>query len=167
MHQSIPSPHEPELTGRMVLIILLAFFGIVIGVNVVLMRAAAVTFGGLETESSYKAGLTFKRETSFAQAQNARGWQVEAKLVPLADATTQIEISARDANGEPIQHLDLAFTLARPTDKRLDIVIPMAEVAPGRFQGVANVPAGQWEFVIALSQGGERLFRSQNRVVLR
>jgi len=167
MHQSVSSPHGPELTGRMVLIILLAFFGIVIGVNVVLMRAAAVTFGGLETESSYKAGLTFKQETSFAQAQNARGWQVEAKLLPLAGAATQIEISARDAKGEPIRHLDLAFTLARPTDRRLDVAVPMDEISPGRFRGVANVPAGQWEFVIALSQGGERLFRSQNRVVLR
>ena len=38
-----------ELTGRMVLICLVAFFAIVAGVNAVMIRAAVSTFGGVET----------------------------------------------------------------------------------------------------------------------
>lgn len=167
MHPSVDTPSERELTGRVVLIILLAFFAVVVGVNVVLMRAAATTFGGLETESSYKAGLAFKQEASLAHAQDERAWKVDANLVRLRDAGAQFEISTRDAKGQPIPHLDLVLTLAHPTDKRLDRVIATGEIATGRFRGVADVPAGQWELVIELSQNGERMFRSRNRVVLR
>ena len=48
-----------ELTGKHVLLCLLGFFGVVFAVNAVLVKAATSTFGGVETSSSYKAGLMF------------------------------------------------------------------------------------------------------------
>ena len=90
---------QRELTGRMVLLLLIAFFGIVISVNVVLIRAAAVTFGGVETESSYKAGLAFKQEASFAQAQDHRNWRVDIFVTHLRSGETEIELVVRDAQG--------------------------------------------------------------------
>src|SRR4051794_24048366 len=42
-----------EVTGRMVLVGLVAFFAAVAGVNAVMIWAAVSTFGGVETESSY------------------------------------------------------------------------------------------------------------------
>ena len=50
-----------EVTGRMVLVCLVAFFAVVAGVNAVMIRAAVSTFGGVETESAYQAGLAFAR----------------------------------------------------------------------------------------------------------
>ena len=64
--------HPREITGRMVFICLVAFFAVVIGVNFVLVRAAISTFGGLETESSYKAGLAFGSEIAAAQVHGLR-----------------------------------------------------------------------------------------------
>ncbi len=47
-------PKEPaeRVTGRMVLICLVAFFAVVAGVNAVMIAAAVSTFGGVETEGS-------------------------------------------------------------------------------------------------------------------
>ena len=53
------------------LIALVVFFGVVAGVNGIMIRAAVTTFGGVETGSSYQAGLAFERELAAAQAQNA------------------------------------------------------------------------------------------------
>jgi nitrogen fixation protein FixH len=165
MAQSVRASRE--LSGRTVFLILLVFFGVVAGANFILMRAATTTFGGLETESSYKAGLAFKQEVSLAQAQNGRGWKVEANLTRIADSGTRIEIAVRDAKNQPIPRLDLLLTLSHPTDKRQDHTVAMGEVTAGSFKGLAHVTPGQWELVIALSHDGERMFRSQNRIVLK
>ena len=62
-------PRRPrELTGRAVLLILLAFFGVVIAVNLIMARYAVSTFAGVETESSYKAGLAFTAEHRAAES---------------------------------------------------------------------------------------------------
>ena len=46
-----------ELTGRMVLIWLVAFFAVVAAVNAIMIDAAISTFAGLESDSPYQAGL--------------------------------------------------------------------------------------------------------------
>ena len=161
------SERPRELTGRVVLVAFLTFFAIVIGANATLIRAASKSFGGVETESSYKAGLAFKQELAFAQAQKDRNWKVDADLVHKADGGTQLDIAVRDRNGQPIASLDLNATLAHPTDRRLDVALEAREVAAGRFRSIATASAGQWELTIEFSRNGERLFRSRNRVVLR
>ncbi|MPZ59187.1 MAG: hypothetical protein GEU91_22410 [Rhizobiales bacterium] len=71
MTQHLPNPSRKpkELTGRAALFCFLGFFGVVIAVNAVMIRAATTTFGGVETASSYKAGLAFKQEIAAARAQ--------------------------------------------------------------------------------------------------
>ena len=60
------------LTGRRVLFYLVAFFGIVIGVNVVMMKLAIDTLPGTEVDSAYRASLAYKNEIAAAQDQNRR-----------------------------------------------------------------------------------------------
>ncbi|MCJ8142736.1 FixH family protein [Ancylobacter sp. A5.8] len=150
------------ITGRTVLACFLGFFGIVFGANFFLVRAAVTSFGGVETESSYKAGLEFTRESAAAQAQEARHWQVAAHL-----AAGELDVSARDADGQPLTSLDIAVRLHHPTDRRLDQAVDPERIGAGRWRAAAAVPPGQWDLVIELSRDGERLFRSSNRVVTR
>ena len=62
-----------QLTGRTVLVWLVAFFGVVFAVNAVMIHAAISTFGGVETASSYKAGLAFEQEVEAGAARRTRG----------------------------------------------------------------------------------------------
>jgi nitrogen fixation protein FixH len=151
----------------MVLICLVAFFVVVAGVNAIMIRAAVSTFGGVETDSSYKAGLAFARDVTDAEAQEARHWQVQAQLVRLADGATRIELSVQDAARTPIGNVAATVRLAHPTDRRFDLLLAMDADGPGRFRGVTRVALGQRDLVIELVRGGERVFRSKSRVVLR
>jgi nitrogen fixation protein FixH len=158
------TPPRP-LTGRAVLLCLLGFFGVVALANAIMIRAAVSTFGGVETSSSYQAGLAFEREVASAQAQDALHWLVKAKVRPATDALV-VEIDARDAAGRPLAGLDASMVLHHPTDRRADQTVALAEDTTGHFRGATALISGQRDVLIELSRGGERMFRSQSRVFL-
>jgi nitrogen fixation protein FixH len=162
------SPGRPrELTGRTVLICLISFFAVVFAVNAVMVRAAVSTFGGLETASSYQAGLNFARDMAAARAQEARHWRIDARLLPNPDAPMQFELSAHDQIGQPLAGLAATVMLVHPTDRRLDRAVEMHADGAGRFRGATAPAPGQWDLVIELTRDDERLFRSRKRLTLR
>jgi nitrogen fixation protein FixH len=155
-----------EVTGWTVFVCLVAFFAVVAGVNAIMIRAAVSTFGGVETESSYKAGLAFSREVAAAKAQDSRHWDVRAIVMPGEDGQ-RIEVTARDADGRALAGLTALARFHHPADRRADIVLDMHEVASGRFAGQAEPATGQWDLVIELLREGERVFRSRSRVIIK
>ncbi len=165
------SPFQPgkdyELTGRHVLLWLIGFFGLVFIVNAVLVRAATSTFGGLDTPSSYKAGLMFEGEIAKAERQQALRWQVDGKLTRDRAGETVLDISVRDAQGQPVTGLTADATLAHPTDARLDQIIHLVKGGAGAFHGEAQGHPGQWELIVDFYRDHERVFRSRSRVSLK
>ncbi len=156
-----------ELTGKHVLFCLLAFFGAVFAVNAVMIKAATSTFGGVETSSSYKAGLMFEREISRAEQQDELHWQVDGKIARDKAGEAMLDISARDAKGVPVAGVTAQARLAHPADERLDHVIALDRVNAGRFHGAVQAPACQWDLIVDLYRGEARVFRSRSRVTLR
>jgi len=156
-----------ELTGRAVLFWLLGFFGFVFVVNAMMVRAATSTFGGVETASSYKAGLMFESEVARAARQEARHWEVVGNLKRDGGGEAVLDISVRDAQGRPVDGLSADARLAHPVDERLDHVIPVGRNGPGLFHGESKATPGQWELIVDLYRGKHRMFRSLSRVTLR
>jgi nitrogen fixation protein FixH len=152
------------ITGRTVLIYFLSFFGIVFAMNFYMVRVAVSSFSGVETESSYKAGLSFKNDIAAAQAQDARHWSVEATL-QRSDAPGVI-ITARDAQGQALSGLTAEVRLAHPTDKRRDLVVEFVELTSGQFKSLTPMPKGPWDLVIGLKRETGTVFRSKSRVSL-
>ncbi len=161
-----PGPSGP-LHGWHVLAMLVAFFGVIAAVNFTMAHYALSTFGGLETESSYKAGLAFKGEMDAAAHQSARHWTVNLSVRDGADGARTLLIDASDATGKPVVGFDVDARFAHPADARQDVVVDLVDLGGGHYQGKATVHPGQWELIVDLAQGGDRLFRSKNRVQLR
>src|SRR5262252_9133414 len=84
------------LTGRIVLVILLAFFGTVIGVNVTMMKLAIATLPGTEVDSAYSASIGYEKEIHAAEDQAARDWRVDAHIVRGRGGAATLEVEARD-----------------------------------------------------------------------
>jgi nitrogen fixation protein FixH len=164
-----PGPQTGRpLTGRMVLVILLAFFGTVIGVNVTMMKLAIATLPGTEVDSSYSASIGYEKEILAAQDQAARDWRVDAHIARDRNGVATLEVEARDKDGRPVSGLSFQGRLERPTDKRADLVVALSEVGNGVYRGsVAALAPGQWDLVIQGDmEGGRRMFLSKNRVML-
>ena len=67
-----------RLNGRHVLIILLAFFGVVFAVNFTMMHSPSPPSAGLEG-IPYKDGLPYNTELKPAGDRMTQGWKVEAQ----------------------------------------------------------------------------------------
>ena len=114
------------LTGRMVLFMLVAFFGVVIGVNVIMMRLAIQTLPGTEVDSAYSASLAYEKEIATAREQSERNWKVDAHVERSGQGGATLQIEARDSNGRPMSGLKFQGRFERPTDRR-DLPVALAE----------------------------------------
>jgi len=155
-----------RLTGRGVLLWLLAFFGVIFAVNGAFIYFAVSTFPGLEVESSYKAGQEFEGEVMAGKAQAERGWTVDAAVRPVGDDAS-IEIRFRDKAGADLHGLDVRARLIHAVDPDHDHSASLPEVASGTYRTVLpNVQAGMWSLTIEAYKGNERLFMSRNQLRL-
>ena len=161
------SDRSKPLTGRMVLAMLLGFFGTVIGVNVYMMKMAISTLPGTDVDSAYTASLGYEKEIAAARDQEARRWQVEAHIERGASGASVVQVNARDASGNPLSGVKFQGRLERPADKRADQEVELAEIGIGIYRGTAEAIApGQWDLVLEGDSSGRRLFLSKNRVLL-
>lgn len=159
--------HKPrELTGKHVLICFVGFFGVVFAVNAVMVKAATSTFGGVQTTSSYKAGLMFGQDVARAGQQDALHWQVSGKLSRDGAGSTVLDISVLGPHGAPISGLAAQARLAHPADERRDHLIALNDASSGRFHGRTQAEPGQWELIVDLYKDDARVFRSRSRVML-
>jgi nitrogen fixation protein FixH len=162
-------PGGRPLTGRKVLLIMLAFFGVILAMNFgVLLPNAIKTFRGLETDSAYRASQNFNAELAVAAQQAQRGWQIEANVARVEGGAVVAEISTRDAGGNVLAPMEGEAVLARPADRRMDLTAPVTLVGYGAYEArFEDVAAGQWDIVLTFVQDGERVFHSRSRIILR
>jgi nitrogen fixation protein FixH len=165
MNRTSVSPKP--LTGAKVLFMLLTFFGIVIGVNMIMMRLAIQTLPGTDVDSAYSASLAYEGQIAAAHDQNARNWKVDAHIQRAADGGATLQVEARDDSGKPMSGLKFQGRFERPTDRRADLPVALAETGIGVYRGSAPMIApGQWDLVLEGDAAGQRMFLSKNRVVL-
>jgi nitrogen fixation protein FixH len=162
------SPVSPKpLTGRMVLLVLVVFFGVVFGVNGLLMKLAIQTLPGTEVDSAYSASLAYEKEITAARDQDARAWKVSAHVQRAADGGATVQVEARDNKGMPMAGLTFQGRFERPTDRRADQAVGLTDVGGGIYRGSAALIApGQWDLVLEGDAAGQRMFLSKNRVLL-
>ncbi|MCX7668748.1 MAG: FixH family protein [Anaerolineae bacterium] len=126
-----------QLTGRHVLMICLAFFGVIIAVNVLLAVKAVSTFPGLEVENSYVASQTFDADRA---AQQALGWE----LAKSYDAERgELRLTFTDARGFAAPVRALKVLVGRPTDATDDRYPDFTELG-GSFVAPLRLAPGKW-----------------------
>ena len=162
------SPVSPKpLTGGMVLLMLVVFFGVVFGVNGLLATLAIQTLPGTEVDSAYSASLGYAKEITAARDQDARAWKVNAHVQRGADGGATVQVEARDNKGLPMAGLTFQGRFERPTDRRADQPVGLTDIGGGVYRGSAALIApGQWDLVLEGDAAGQRMFLSKNRVLL-
>jgi len=123
------------LTGRKVLAIAVAFFGIVTVVNVVMASRAIGTFPGVEVANSYVASQSFDKDRA---AQEALGWQVEPSY-----ENGVLSLVIRDGQGLPAQVKELNAIVGRTT-MAADDQSPEFAYKGGIFSAPVSLEPGAW-----------------------
>ncbi|MFC0340168.1 FixH family protein [Paracoccus niistensis] len=141
-----------ELTGRHVLAITLAAFGVIIAVNMVMAFKAVSTFPGLETPNSYVASQRFDRERA---AQAALGWTV----TPEYDGR-ELTLVVQDTQGNPARIRSLSATVGRPTHVREDQT-PRFIYENGIFRAPLTLAPGIWNINVTAEAWDGTVFRQR------
>jgi len=143
------SASQTPLTGRKVLFITLAAFGVIIAVNVTMMVSAIRTFPGLEVENSYVASQVFDAEMA---AQKALGWTTTVKATD-----REVRVTITDKAGKPVFPSQITLRVGRLTHARQDQMLTLS-YADGAFVAPANLDRGAWEARLkATASNGTRL----------
>jgi nitrogen fixation protein FixH len=131
---------QREFTGKHMLIVMVASFGTIIAVNLVLAYSAVKTFPGVEAKNSYVASQEFdKRRT----AQEALGWTVRADA---AGGLVMRKIA--DAAGNPVQVAKLEATVGRATHVKDDLSPDFAFDGQA-YVARAELAEGNWNIRMA------------------
>lgn len=140
--------------------IMVAFFGVVIGVNVLMASYAVGTFGGTVVDNSYGASQHFNTWLAEARAQRARGWSVDVAAGP----DRLIRIAPRTARG-PLATATVTATAAHPLGRVPARTLTFRRQGDGRFVADQSLPAGRWLLHIEVRDGTDDA-RFDNEVLL-
>lgn len=162
-----PVARPRRITGRMVLIGMVVFFGVVVAVNGVFLYLALRSFPGLESETPYRKGLAHDEELKAERAQQALGWRVTLAWQGAGPAQGRLEVSLADAAGQPLSARAVRLFLRRPVHAADDIHLPLAERAPGHYSADVILPgAGNWEAIVTIARPGAADYRHRQRIIV-
>lgn len=152
---------DNPFTGLHMLVAVLLFFGVVVGVNIVLAVAATGTFPGLVVENSYVASQHYNQLLAEARARAGAAWRLE---LDAQDGVLAVRLV--DRHGTLRRRLAVTALAGRPSSTREDRLIEFAADVDG-FRATEALPPGQWEVDVEARQAGTLVFRELRRVYVR
>lgn len=153
---------QREFTGRHMLFLMLAFFGVVIVVNATLAVMANSSWTGMVVKNSYVASQEFNERVAEGRAQAALGWKGR---LTIGDGKLAYRLT--DAGGSPVRVDGVTVLLRRPTDTDQDQELSLAPQADGGFAADVALGDGIWIVEIDAEAGLSHPYRDMRRVVLR
>jgi len=145
---------EKPFTGRRMLLYVIAFFGVIICVNMVLMTMALRSDNGLVVPNSYVASQNFNSNQAKARAQAALNWAVTP-----AWSEGLLTLTYHDADGAPLDGLAVAGKIGRPVTARDDQAVVLVRSGSGTYSAALPLAAGYWEVDLTATDTDGTQFR--------
>ena len=153
-----PDQGQAVFTGRHMLLTMLAFFGVVIAVNVTMAWFAGSSWTGFVVENSYVASQQFNAKMAETRAQQALGWTGHFSV---SGGTVRYAIS--DAKGAEVALEAVSVIFRRPVDDREDQTIILAKDTGG-YAAAHDVADGVWIVEIDADASLPNLYRETRRI---
>ncbi len=151
-----------QFTGRHFLLIMVAFFGVVITVNVTMAVYANTSWTGLVVRNSYVAGLEFNRKSREHREQAALGWDAT-----LTGADGILRFALADTQGNPVALNAGTAQFRRPVSDAQDIALALAPAAGGALDAPFALGDGAWIVEIEADAGRDVPWREIHRITVR
>ncbi len=134
-------------TGWHMTAILFAFFGVVVGVNLLMASFATSTFGGIQVENSYVASQKFNTWLADAERSKALGWQAAASM----DAQGHVRVVATG----PGKGAQLVATARHPVGRQPDQQLVFDRAPDGSFVSRGALLPARWILRLEVTQGAD------------
>ncbi len=148
-------------TGAHMLAVMLAFFGVVVGVNVVLAVAANTSWTGFVVENSYVASQEYNARLAATRAQEALGWRGS---LTLTRTEVRYALADRQSHAVPLNAVSVVFR--RPVDDREDQTVELEPVEAGVFAARHMLGDGAWIVEVDADAGLPHAYRETHRILM-
>jgi nitrogen fixation protein FixH len=157
---------DPVIKGRHVLLGLIAFFGVMLLANAILLYLAVTTYSGGDTSNAYQKGLHYNATLEAAKLQSERGWRTE---LAYDDRTRRLILKVLDRTAAPVTGLHVAVSLERPATDRNDRKVALKELGEGIYAAAIDLAPGAWVVAIVSRpgrKGGDSAYRLKQRLMV-
>lgn len=154
------------IQGRQVLWTLIAFFGLVFGVNGIFIFAALSTYSGDVAVEPYRKGLNYNQRIEAGARQLQLGWRDSIEVT----RDGRISVLIVDRGGVPAAGLKVKAVISRPSTASDDHLADLVQLADGHYSAdVAQLAAGNWIAEIDARDplNETRVYRSRRRLWLK
>jgi nitrogen fixation protein FixH len=148
-------------TGMHMLVIMIAFFAIIIAVNVAMASLARSSWTGLVVKNSYVAGQDFNRRLKESREQLALGYKGT-----LTAGQDEITYALVDAQGKAMKMASARASFSHPVYEAADWSIDLASPDGKTFSGRHGLRDGVWIVTIESDIGLSRPYAEVRRVTI-
>ena len=152
---------DNPFTGWHMLAVIGLFFGVVIGVNMVMAVVATGTFSGLVVKNSYVASQNYNERLAESREQERRGWSAS---VSADDGRVRVELS--DSGGVPLTGLRIEARAGRPATAREDRTLTL-EPDGDAYVATEALPPGRWHLELEAWSGETPAYRARHPLYVR
>jgi nitrogen fixation protein FixH len=128
-----------RFTGWHMLATMIAFFGVVIAVNVVMATDAIRTFGGTVVDNSYVATTRYNDWLGAARRQEREAWIATPSASP--DGAVSVQLARA---GRPVTGAAVTVIATHPVGLIAQRRLVLQSVGPGLYRSTATLPRGRW-----------------------
>lgn len=146
-NEAMPRP-QGKFTGKHLLAIMVAFFGVIIAVNFTMAWFASNSWTGLVVSNSYVASQHFNEELEAAREQKARGWKSA-----IAYRENRLSLKLVDQSENPVILDRLKAVAGRPATEIADRTVDFQYAGGGLWIAETELGHGLWKLDITGSKG--------------
>ena len=150
-----------RFTGNHMAFCMVAFFSVIIAVNLTMATLASKSWTGLVVKNSYVASQDFNRELAAAREQRERGWKGTITHVP-----GRIDFVLKSANGTPIRLDQALLELGRPAFEQQATALPLTYLGDGLYRADRDLEPGPWQLSVRADKDGVP-YRLDTRIVVK
>jgi nitrogen fixation protein FixH len=150
-----------EFTGRHMLLAMVAFFGVIIGVNVLMAVVSSTTWTGLVVANSYVASQEFQDKEDAARRQRALGW---TPVLTVADG--EVRLAVTDGTGHPVELGEVSLLVHRPVGGHDDQTLTLSRDPDGAYVAKLTLARGVWDVVVTAPASAEGPFELDERITV-
>lgn len=137
---TLSSPTKGEFTGRHMWMLMVAFFGVILAVNVTMAVVSSTSWTGLVVQNSYIASQEFETKRLAHEAQQAAGWKASFTYAPGV-----AELIVTDGAGNPVDLGPVSLQLNRPVGGHDDQKLTLNRSADGSYRAPVALGGGVWD----------------------
>jgi nitrogen fixation protein FixH len=156
------STPQRRIEGKHVLTGMIAFFAVVIAVNMTLAVLANTSWTGLAVENGYVASQHFNAELAEARRQAELGWKPD-----FGYRDHRLELVLQSSSGRPLSGFAVEAELERPSTDREDRRVLLSEAQPGTYIAEGRLNSGQWDADVTIKDVSGRTMRRIYRFVVK